>query len=262
MIDLSRYDHGFLNRSLATRMAEVQAPSLESYMDDLARNRDEEQILRERLSISYSEFFRNPLTTAVLERIVLPAVVRRSGPRRELRIWSAACAAGQEAFSLAILLEELRAGGAEFTYRIFATDWSTEELVRAQEGVYSRSEVRNLSMKRADEWFSEEASAFTVKPVLRRAVEFSYFDLFDGSLVSPPTSIFGGFDLIFCANILFYYLPAIQESILKKLEAALVPGGYLITDAAERDMVVRRGHQEIFPQSAIFQYNPKDPPPR
>ena len=124
-IDVSRYDWSFLDNSVQERMGETHCSLVEEYCDLLGQKDKEELSLLELLHNSHSEFFRNPLTFAVLERVILPALVLqiKSTGRKEIRIWLTACAAGQEAYSLAILLEELNNGNTHnFAYRLFATD--------------------------------------------------------------------------------------------------------------------------------------------
>jgi chemotaxis methyl-accepting protein methylase len=206
------------------------------------------------LKISYSLFFRNPLTCAVLERIVLPALALKKSPagNREIRIWTAACAGGEEAYSLAMLLEELVAGNENVTYRIFATDQSDVQVEKARTGEYAAAALNNLSLKRAGEWFARRGDAYTVKPELQEHIEFSTFDLFSEGSGCPAGSIFGDFDLVVCANLFFYYTEQHRDMILRKIGHCLAAGGYLVTGETERDIVMRHRYQELYPQSAIF----------
>ena len=109
-IDVTHYAKTFLLGALRRRMEELSCPSLEAYGEVLAASRDEALKLSKQLTVHHSEFTRNALTFAVLERIVIPALLlrRKTSGKKELRVWSAACAAGQEAYSMAMLLEEHR----------------------------------------------------------------------------------------------------------------------------------------------------------
>ena len=109
-IDISRYDETFLNKSIQRRIAESYSNSVEEYFEILKDNNNECKSFINSLQISYSEFFRNSLTFAVLEHIIFPGIYiqMKNRKRKEMRIWSAACASGQESYSLAILLEELK----------------------------------------------------------------------------------------------------------------------------------------------------------
>ena len=134
--DLTRYDPAFLAQSLERRLAATGGGSAAAYLARLAEDRGEAAAFYRGLSISHSEFFRTPLTFALLETLVLPAIAaeRTRTGRPEVRVWSAGCAGGQEPYSLAILLAELAA-----PHRIFASDIAEAELAAAQQGVYGEA---------------------------------------------------------------------------------------------------------------------------
>ncbi len=108
---LAQFDRTFLEKTVMSRMAALSVESRQVYFDRLAHDPAEADALRQALNISFSIFFRNPLAFALLEQQMLPALVAKQEKAlpAEIRIWSAGCAAGQEAFSIAILLEELAA---------------------------------------------------------------------------------------------------------------------------------------------------------
>lgn len=254
--DLAKYNVAFLHNSIQKRIDETQCRSIEDYSALLDQNSSELELFHDSLHNNYSEFFRNPLTFSVLESIILPSLIHNKKiiKSKELRIWSAACSAGQEAYSLAILLEEIKSGGKDnFSYRIFASDKCESLVNKAKKGDFSASEVSNLNMKRLKIWFSkEEEDTYTVRPELKKYIDFSVFDLVDEQLSSPPTSIFGDFDLVFCANILFYYKPDYQKIIIKKASNCLANSAYLVVGEAERDILAKNKFKEVFPQSGIF----------
>lgn len=255
--DISLYDQSFLMKSIDRRLAETGLRTYEAYAGLLSENIPEAIALFQSLNINYSEFFRNALTFAVLEQIVLPCLVeaREKTGRAEIRIWSAGCAAGQEAYSVAILLDELAAArGKAVLCRIFATDTNASELAAAQKGVFEASAVKNVRLKHLRTAFIQQGELFTLASRIRNQVDFSDYDLLDGDTTCPAASIFGDFDLVLCANLLFYYRPNVRESILKKLHHCLKDNGYLVTGEAER-MIVRQisGFRPVAPPSAIFQ---------
>jgi len=157
---------------------------------------------------------------------------------------------------LAIILEEMKAGTkGKLNYRIFASDLSENQLTEANNGKYPDASLNNISLKRANRWFNHEGEYFSLKPELKVNIDFSVFDLLDKNLSSPPSSIFGDFDLVICSNILFYYNETCRKDILQKITHSLSAGGYLITGEAERDILMSNNFLEVFPQSAIFQIN-------
>ena len=255
-IDITKYDAYFLERSIQKRIKETQCASEAAYFNILESNKKEREIFLNSLNISYTEFFRNPLTFAVLERILLPSIVLKRGntKQKEIRIWSAACAGGQEAYSLAMLMEErINEGKNKLNYRIFVTDQKGSQVNAAQEGRYVAADLSNLNLKRVNQWFTRHGDTFTVKNELKKNIDFSIFDLFSDQLSCPPASIFGDFDLVICANILFYYKPEYQNKILKKIGDSLAHDGYLVTGETERDRLLKQNYIEVFPQSGIFQ---------
>ncbi len=251
-IDILKYEATFLNNSIEIRMQETTCVSHEAYCDLLEIDIVEARGFIDSMQISYSEFFRNPLTFSVLEKIILPNLIAKSvnEKKREIRIWSAACASGQEAYSVSMLLNEYSQEKPAF--RIFATDQSESQIEIAGKGVFSELAVRNLSLKRVNHWFIRHGHQYIIKPDLRENIEFSTFDLLDKKHICPPTSIFGEFDIIFCANVLFYYKPVFQKKIIEKLKKCLSENGFLITDETEREILLHYGFQEVYPQSGIF----------
>ena len=255
-IDLSKYEHAFLDKSVKKRMSDTFCESEAAYFSYLEQSHMESEIFLNSLQISYTEFFRNTLTFSVLEKIIIPSLVMKSrnSNRNEIRIWSAACAGGQETYSLAMLLNEFSNGhGEKINFRIFATDQSETQMQEAELGVYHESSLNQVNLKRTKQWFTKKGDLYTVKPELKENIDFSVFDLLSEQFSCPPTSIFGDFDLIVCANLLFYYNPEYQKKIIKKTRNCLSTNGYMITGETEREILVKSGFYEVYPQSAIFQ---------
>ena len=254
----SIYDEAFLQTSIEKRLQETGCGSPEEYCGYLEQNPGEEQILRAGLHNHFSEFFRDPLTFATLERSILPELIqkKKNDKRSEIRIWSAGCAAGQEPYSLAILLEEaLGTSHPELTYRIFATDVDETQLDEARLGYYPSAALGNLSLKRAETWFTRQGEGYVVKAALQRNINFSVFDLIQEERGCPPVSIFGDFDLLLCCNLLIYYQPGTRALILDRFEHCLARGGALVTGAVERGLALAHHYREVYPQAAIFQLN-------
>jgi chemotaxis protein methyltransferase CheR len=256
--DVSRYDEAFLRSVMAKRQADTGLLSDETYIARLAADDAERQTFFAELRITFSEFFRNPLTFALLEQQILPVLAdTHSGDgSRELRVWSAGCAAGQEPYSVAILLEELAlARGRPLPYRIFATDLSTLELDAARRGVYALRAVQNVRMKHLERYFTAHDEEYRIAPRLASRVHYSVYDLLDEQRPSPPAGLFGDFHVILCCNVLFYFRSAMRHRILDRLCASLAPGGYLITGEAERDSVASHaGLSAVAAPCAVFQY--------
>jgi len=254
--NISIYDEDFLIKSLDKRLITTGNDSYINYFEYLKEHKKESGILLDSMLIAFSEFFRNPLTFAVLEQNILPAVIEKKKTRseHEIRIWSAACAAGQEAYSLAIVLDELMENlNKNLTCRIFATDIDETELSNAQKGIYQMTSINKVPYKRIQKYFTQKGDNYIIAPRLRKYIDFSAFNLLSQHGESPPASIYGDFDIIFCSNVLFYYKPEVQVRILERLSNNLIPGGYLITGEVERKIVKGNKFCEVYANSSIFQ---------
>lgn len=254
--DLTIYDDAFLAKSLERRMTGIAVCSSD-YPSYLQNNRHEADCLMASFQITYSQFFRNSLTFAVLEQLVLPHLLSHKPENGEIRVWSAGCSTGQEAYSIGILLEELsQASSKAMRYRIFATDLSPEALDTARNGIYDEDSIANIRMKYLKSHFIKQGEAYAVVPGLKQKIDFSEYDLLDSHSSNPPDSIFGDFDIIFCCNLLFYYRPDVRRSIVRKLKRSLAAGGYLVTGEAEAIFMAKDEDLKTLSASVpIFQTN-------
>jgi chemotaxis methyl-accepting protein methylase len=253
--DFARFDEAFVARSLVRRQEATSAPSPAAYVERVTHDAAEAEALLGSLDIHHSALFRDPLTFALLEQRILPELVARAVPEEtgELRVWSAGCAAGQEAYSLAILLSELSDGRERaIPFRVFATDRSEAQLAAARRGVFSDAAMGHVTHRRLERWFTRREDAFVVAPELRERIDFSSYDLLDERRSSPPASIFGEFDLVSCCNVLFYYRPEGRQLILDRLARSLAPGGYVVTGETERLFLQGAGFRAVFPHASIF----------
>lgn len=252
--DLSVFDKAFLKKSLESRVALASRGSAQTYLQRLAEERSEADALLQSLNVNYSEFFRNPLAFALLEQLILPGLVEsaeKSG-KGEIRVWSAACADGQEAWSVAILLDEL-VRERDIPYRIIATDRSESALAKASAGVYSADDLGNVRARQLRKCFLSQDASFAITPRFRKHVNFSAFDLLNHETDSPAASIYGGFDLILCSNVLLYYRPEFQRFILDKLRRSLASGGTLVVGETEVEIVQHAGgFRAVVPPASVF----------
>lgn len=255
--DISHYDQEFLMKILTMRWAQIGISNAFEYNLYMEKNPEEVFVFHNALINVFSQFFRDPLTFAVLDSVVLPRLLAEKSKGSELRIWSAGCSTGQEAYSLAMMLEDLRAQqGAGFTFRIIATDRSEDALVIAKEGIYESTSFQNMTLKHFNRYVVKEGDRYRVCDDLKRSVSFTVYDLLDPFTSTPPESIFGGFDVIFCCNVLIYYEPQTQQRIIKKLEKALNPNGFLVTGETEKDLIKRnKGFQIMTESVSIFRNN-------
>lgn len=254
--DLSIYDEAFLQNIINDRRRELAIETNGEYLNYLEICPEEAAVFKSRLTNSYSEFFRNPLTFAYLEQIILPQFIEKKRIKKEnqIRIWSAACASGQEAYSIAILCDELiESKKADISYLVFATDIDPEVLEQAQRGHYQAETLGKVTLKRIQSYFIRKGENYSIAPSIKYYIDFSVFDLLTDQGSCPPASIYGNFDLVFCSNLLFYYKPEYRNQMLEKIGNSLAKGGYLITGETEREIIKGNNYREVFANSAIFQ---------
>ncbi len=253
--DISQYSEEFLLRSLEKRIADTQSKTAADYADRLTSDRAEARVLFESLLIHHSEFFRDSLSMALVEQLVIPCIVR-DRERDEIRVWSAGCAAGEEPWSVAMLLEDAAVVlGRDIPYRIIATDASERVLSEAVGGFFKGMQIQNLRCRQVGEYFTQVPSGYSVCPRIRKRVEFSVYNLLDERTAGPPSGVFLDYDLVLCCNVLFYYRPEVRRRILQKLHGALCLNGYFLTGAVERDMVLSEcaGFGRTAPPVPLFQ---------
>ncbi len=246
-VDFSGYRSSTLRRRIGQRASATGCADFAAYLDYLILHTDEADKLVEALIIHVSRFFRNPLTFEYVGRKVLPELLYDNGQRgaRSVRIWSAGCAFGEEAYSIAILMKEaLNNEAAPFDVNIFATDIVQSALENARTALYSFESVRDVKYGLLKKYFipggvrdgrrfDTENELFQLCEEVRNAVSFSVYDILHPATFAPPESIFGGFDMVFCRNLLIYFNREYQDRIMEKLYKAVSPGGYLILGESE-----------------------------
>jgi chemotaxis methyl-accepting protein methylase len=221
-VDLGGLRPAMLARRAAHQIAASGAASAAEYLDLLRSDAAEPARLLERLTIKVSRLFRNPATYEAIAARVLPEL-RRSGEGRPLRVWSAGCARGEEAWGLAMLCAASGAG-----WSVLGTDVDRAALARARAATYAAADAAEVPAPLAARHLvPRPGGAVGVHPDLSRHVRFEPHDL----AAPPPRG--GPFDLVACRNVLIYYLAERQGRILASLLASLAPGGFLVLGEAE-----------------------------
>jgi chemotaxis protein methyltransferase CheR len=186
-----------------------------------------ERAVVEALTTHESSFFRDGRPFDHL-RATLPRLSASKGKGERVRIWSAACSSGQEAYSVAMLSQEVLGPSAPQRVEILATDISGEVLARAKEGAFSQFEVqRGLAIRALMTHFTQEGTRWRIKPELRGMVRFEERNLL------ADCSTLGRFEVIFCRNVLIYFDAPTKTRVLEMLARQLAPDGVLYLGAAE-----------------------------
>lgn len=258
--DISVLQPYFLNQIINKRGKENNIANHEEYLVFLQSKPFEINKLLASLFNYHSIFFRSPLTFNVLETVILPSLINKlTNLNREIRIWSAGCAAGQEAYSIAILMNELKKNqNNNLRFRIFASDQSEIMIKQAKAGIFNETYLGNLTIKRLSKWFIKETNNnYRVNDTLTENIDFSVFDLTGKHSYSPPTSIYGDFDLIICANLLFYYKQKVTLEIISRLRQSLESDGYMVLSNTEREIMEQINYYEVFPMTSIYKQKTK-----
>lgn len=226
-IDFSLYKEATITRRLERRIQLSKAGSIAQYLELLLSDPNELEVLYHDLLIEVTEFFRDPEVFERLREQILPELLKGHPQDQEFRVWVAGCATGEEAYSIAILLEELcSALSVRPNIKIFATDIHKSSLKYAGIGRYPREKLKSLSEERIKAFFMETDQFLTVKPFLRRLITFAPHNL----LEDPP---FLHLKLILCRNVLIYFKKEGQERVIRNFHAALEKGGILVLGMSE-----------------------------
>jgi len=173
-----------------------------------------------------SSFFRDMAMFDLLRKDVLPTLARHRPGMKRLRLWSAGCSTGQEAYSLAIMLRDEAAQWDGWRIDILGTDVSAATVAQARRGSYTQFEIqRGLPVRTMLQHFTQSKDEWVIDPTIRETVRFGTHNL----LESAP----GRFDLILCRNVLMYLEPRIRRTVFDRLADALEPGGVLMLGAGE-----------------------------
>lgn len=253
-VDFSGYQPAMLERRVRMRLSVAGCDDFSQYFACLMRDPGEIDRLLDMITINVSRFFRDSLTFELLADRILPALVRDKArvDDASLRVWSAGCARGEEAYSVAILIRELQEKeGRPEKLHFFATDIDANVLLEAGQAVYAPAAMQNVKYRLLNKYFAPCGESFCLAPDIRRMVSFSTYDMLDKRCGAPPDSVFGDFDLILCRNLLIYFNLNCQERIFDRLYRALAPGGRLVLGLAEAPPASYQGRF-----SQVFEYGP------
>jgi len=227
--EFSQYKPSTINRRIERRMAVHQIDVLDNYIKYLQKTPAEVEALFRDLLIGVTNFFRDPDAFQVLEEQIIPKLFADKPAGSVIRIWSTGCSTGEEAYSIAILLQErMTARKQNLTVQIFATDIDSRAIATARTGLYPASIAADISPERLNRFFSPEAdgSIYRVHKSIRDMLVFSEQDV----IKDPP---FSKLDLISCRNLLIYLGIDLQKKLIPLFHYALKPGGTLFLGSSE-----------------------------
>ncbi len=215
--------------------------------------RDQIELLASSLTVGESYFFRDKKAFEVLEEHILPEWVHtRRNQNRRLRIWSAGCASGEEAYSIAILLTRMIPDLKDWDISILATDINPRFLGKAVQGVYTEWSFRNVPAATKDAYFRKTREGrYRIFPHIGKMVTFSSHNLAEDnypSLLNHTT----GLDLIFCRNVIMYFAEEAQKKVIGNLYRCLAEGGWLVVSPVEASHTLFSEYVAAFPDAAVY----------
>ncbi|MBO0951682.1 CheR family methyltransferase [Fibrella forsythiae] len=226
-VDFSQYKITTIRRRIIRRMLLYQLDTLAEYNLYLQQHLAEASVLYNDLLINVTAFFRDTDAMSYMGKVVLPELIRNMPPREPLRIWIPACSTGQEAYSLAIMLLEIIGDDTHNPpIHIFATDLSEPAINKARQGIYTKSEVLDVSPKRLQRFFTKLDDQYRIHKSIRDLCVFAPHNLFK----DPP---FSRLDLISCRNLLIYLDNGLQRKAFSIFHYALKPNGFLLLGKSE-----------------------------
>ena len=225
--DLSVYKPATLTRRIAKRLQAVGAPDYPEYIDYLEVHPDEFTALLNTILINVTSFFRDSQAWDYLSAEVIPQIVAAGGEDTAIRVWSAGCSSGEEAYSLAMSFAgALGADAFRRRVKIYATDIDEEALAQARQAHYPKKDLETVPKDLIEAYFEADGRSFVVKADLRRSVVFGRHDLVRDAPISHM-------DLLVCRNTLMYFNAETQAQVLTRFHFALADHGYLFLGKAE-----------------------------
>lgn len=203
------------------------------------------------LTVGETFFLRDRPQFEAIEQQVLPRILERHQTDRRIRLWSAACSTGEEAYSLAILLDRLLPNPTDWSVQILATDINPRSLETARIGVYGTWSFRHVPPLVQSVYFTQtDTKRFEIQPRLRSWLRFEEFNLMDAGSAWDRVA---GMDLILCRNVLIYFSESAVRSVASRLRSSLVDGGWLVLAPSEMSAMVFTGFEPVnYPGTSLY----------
>ncbi|MGB3650410.1 MAG: CheR family methyltransferase, partial [Rivularia sp. (in: cyanobacteria)] len=226
-INFAHYKPSTLSRRIHRRCLITGYHNIDDYIGRLQIERQEREILCQDLLISVTKFFRDAAAWEFMETNIIPTILEKINSGDELRCWVSACATGEEAYTLAMLIDEAVADlGKQIKIKIFATDIDKIALEKAANGIYPESIAKDINPERLERYFIRQEQSFQVAKDLREKLIFARHDL-------TKDATFTRMHIITCRNVLIYMQPQLQQQVLRNFHFSLVPKGFLLLGEAE-----------------------------
>ena len=246
-----------LERRLWTRVKALDLADFLAYYRYLRFDpgrRAEMEAAVEALTTNETYFFREPLQLKAFKEEVLPVLQKERARSRRLRIWSAGCSTGEEAYTIAMIALDsgLFAG---WDLEVFGSDISRKVLTAARKGVYGKNALRETSPEMLERHFVPDGARFAVKEEVKARVGFGHLNLLDEHMVG----LLARFDAIFCRNVMIYFDVPARRRVLKSFHGRLLPGGYLLLGHSESLIHVTADFELVHLKNDLVYRRPSQP---
>ncbi|MDX2304909.1 MAG: CheR family methyltransferase [Microscillaceae bacterium] len=225
-MDFQFYKKGTLERRLVKRLQIKGFESLYKYRDYLISHEEEAGLLAKEFLIGVTQFFRNHEAFSYLEQQLIPQIYKES-QSDEIRVWCIGCSTGEEAYSIAMLLDEYRyIQKIPKTFKIFASDIDQEAIAKASQGKYGTNILADIPLQKLEKYFEKKGGNYEVRKELKNHIVFSHHNV----LKDPP---FINLDLVVCRNLLIYFDARLQKSFIERVQYSLNNNGFLFLGIGE-----------------------------
>lgn len=225
--DFSGYKYSSLMRRIQYRMHQVEIKDYCHYQEYLAQHPEEYPLLFETIEINLTAFFRDRGDWEFIQQHIIPQIEAEKPPNEAIRVWSAGCASGEEAYTVAIVLAELL-GIQQFQQRvrIYGTDIDADAIEQSRRACYSEQKLTNVAIDLRDRYFEPFRDGYRVRRELRESITFHRHNL----IKDAP---FSNIDLLICRNTLIYFGLEAQLKVLVRFHFGLKQSGFLFLGRAE-----------------------------
>lgn len=244
-----------IERPIQSAMERLHVDSIGGLVRSLTEERHSNELERlvASMTIGETHFFRNHPQVDAIQTVILPDLISRHRRARRLRIWSAGCSSGEEAYSVAMAIDMLLPDRTGWTIEILGTDINQAAIDKARAGLYGEWSFRGVPHSLRARYFTPEGPRFRLNSAIREMVQFDYLNLVDDRYPSLESNT-NDMDLILCRNVLIYFRPTTITDVVTRLEDALAPGGWLMAGHAESPMPIFRQIMDIheLPMAVLY----------
>lgn len=245
--DFNLYKTPTIIRRITRRMNELKVTGLKEYIDVLNENTAEVKTLGKDFLIGVTQFFRDKAAFEILESTIIPEIISTKDDGSAIKVWVCACSTGEEAYSIAILLNKcVEKSGKKIDIKVFATDVDETSLDIASKNHFPLRIEKDVPRHVIEKYFVRENHHYSVIPIIRKQIVFAKHDV----IKSPP---FIKNDLVTCRNMLIYVNNVLQQKILGTFHFSLAPDGYLFLGSSENGNALKEGFKEINGKWKVYQ---------